>query len=62
MKKMVTATIATLSLGAIGVAQGEAHASENNQSNTQYTSNHANSDILTMVISIKMIKGTIITH
>lgn len=45
MKKMVTATIATLSLGAIGVAQGEAHASENNQSNTQYTSNHANSDI-----------------
>ena len=44
-EKMVTATIATLSLGAIGVAQGEAHASENNQSNTQYTSNHASSDI-----------------
>lgn len=45
MKKMVTATIATLSLGAIGIAQGEAHASENNQSNTQYTSNQSYSDI-----------------
>ena len=42
---MVTATIATLSLGAIGIAQGEAHASENNQSNTQYTSNQSYSDI-----------------
>ncbi|MBO1205335.1 M23 family metallopeptidase [Staphylococcus nepalensis] len=45
MKKMVTATIATLSLGAIGVAQGEAQASENNQSNAQYTSNQSYNDI-----------------
>lgn len=41
MKKIVTATIATLSLGAVGIAQSDAEASENNQSGTQYSSNQS---------------------
>ncbi|MGW7905173.1 M23 family metallopeptidase [Staphylococcus xylosus] len=45
MKKFVTATIATLSLGAIGIAQGEAQASENDQSNSQYSSNQSSNSI-----------------
>ena len=45
MKKFVTATIATLSLGAIGIAQGEAQASENGQSNSQYSSNQSSNSI-----------------
>ena len=45
MKKLVTATIATLSLGAVGIAQSDAEASENNQSGTQYSSNQSTNDI-----------------
>ncbi|OEK64229.1 peptidase M23 [Staphylococcus equorum] len=45
MKKIVTATIATLSLGAVGIAQSDAEASENNQSGTQYSSNQSTNDI-----------------
>lgn len=41
MKKIVTATVATLSLGAVGIAQSDAEASENNQSATQYSSNQS---------------------
>lgn len=45
MKKIVTATIATLSLGAVGIAQSDAEASENNQSGTQYSSNQSTNGI-----------------
>src|SRR5699024_8972226 len=45
MKKMVTATIATLSLGAVGIAQSEAEASENTQSSTQYANNQSTNSI-----------------
>lgn len=45
MKKFVTATIATLSLGAIGIVQGEAQASETDQSNTQYTGNQSSNNL-----------------
>ena len=45
MKKIVTTTIATLSLGAVGIAQSDAEASENNQSGTQYSSNQSTNGI-----------------
>ncbi|EJX18319.1 hypothetical protein SOJ_04970 [Staphylococcus sp. OJ82] len=45
MKKIVTATLATLSLGAVGIAQSDAEASENNQSGTQYSSNQSTNGI-----------------
>jgi lysostaphin len=45
MKKIVTATIATLSLGAVGIAQSDAEASENNQSGPQYSSNQSTNGI-----------------
>ncbi|PHK50014.1 M23 family metallopeptidase [Staphylococcus edaphicus] len=45
MKKIVTATIATLSLGAIGIAQSEAQASETDQSNTQYTGDQSSNNM-----------------